>query len=136
MKPSIRATAFCLLFAMAAGALPALAQNKVVKCGGRYQDRPCAGQEGRLVGSTRAQKAVATRHVVDPACQRRGQRAQAIIAARAEGQTEDEQLAATNSVADKRLINEVYRLPGDAAAQRSAVETQCMQDRQRVARGR
>jgi hypothetical protein len=114
---------------------PAAAESKAIKCGRVYQDRPCAGHEGRLIASTQAQKAVATRHTVDAACQRRGAQAQAIISQRDQGSSEDDQLAGTRSVSEKRLISEVYTYHGDAAQQRSAVEQTCMAERVRLARG-
>jgi len=119
------------------GAAPAAAaEGAAVKCGRVYQDRPCAGRAGRLVAPTQAQKAVAVRHPVDAACQRRGAQAQTVIDARAEGQTEEQQLAAaTHSAAQKRLIAEVFRQAGSAAEQRAAVEQGCMAERQRLSRG-
>ncbi|MED5620733.1 hypothetical protein [Ideonella sp. BN130291] len=131
-RPGLLA-ATLLLAGLATG--PAAAESKAVKCGRVYQDRPCAGQEGRLVARTQEQKAVATRRTVDAACQRRGADAQKIISQRQEGSTEDDQLAGTRSVAEKRLISEVYRQEGDAAQQRSAVEQNCMAERLRLAKG-
>jgi len=124
-----------LLAAACLAAAPAFAQNKAVKCGRHYQDRPCAGGDGRLVGTTQAQKAVAVRHEVDPLCERRGASAAKVISARQEGATEDQQLAGTTSMAEKRLISAVYRAEGDAAAQRSAIEQSCMAERLQLARG-
>lgn len=125
-----------VVLAAALCCLPAAAQNKAVKCGGKYQDRPCAGMDGRLVGQAKSQKAVAERHVVDPACQRRGTEALPFITARQEGATEDQQLASTTSPSSKHLISEIYRHQGDAAAQRAAVEASCMKDRKRAMAGR
>jgi hypothetical protein len=117
------------------GAGPAAAESKAIKCGRVYQDRPCPGHEGRLIATTQAQKAVATRHTVDAACQRRGAQAQTIISQREEGSSEDDLLAGTRSVSEKRLISEVYSYQGDAAQQRAAVEKTCMSERVRMAKG-
>jgi hypothetical protein len=113
----------------------AWAGGTAVRCGRTYQDRPCAGFDGKLIASTSSQKKVSANQIVDPACRRRGASAQRYIQARESGVSEDEQLAGTTSPADKRLISEVYRAQGSADAQREAVEASCMAERQRVARG-
>jgi hypothetical protein len=111
------------------------AGGTAVRCGRTYQDRPCAGFQGKLVASSASQKKVSANQSIDPACRRRGASAQRYITARASGASEDEQLAGTTSPADKRLISEVYRSQGSAAEQREIVEANCMAERQRVARG-
>jgi hypothetical protein len=113
----------------------ARAGGTAVRCGRTYQDRPCAGFQGKLVASSQSQKKVSANQVVDPTCKRRGANAQRYIAARASGSSEDEQLAGTTSPAEKRLISEIYRSQGSAAEQRDIVEASCMAERQRVARG-
>lgn len=129
------AVAAAWLVMAATAAIPAGAQTKAVKCGRIYQDRPCADGQGRMVGATQAQKAVGTRHEVDPLCQRRGADAQKIIQARVEGTTEDQALAATVSPAGQRLIREVYQFHGEPAEQRAGVENACMAERRRLAKG-
>ena len=111
------------------------AGSTAVKCGRTYQDRPCAGFDGKLIAATKSQKTVSTNQAIDPACRRRGARAAQVIAARASGAAEGEQLGATTSPTDKRLISEIYRSEGSAADQRAAVEATCMAERDRLARG-
>ena len=137
MKPAV-----ALLFALAAAAHAAPppvapappATNRAVKCGRVYQDRPCADGQGRMIGNTAAQKAMASRAPVDAACAKRGTDAAAVIDGRASGRSQDEALAGTVSQAQKRLIAQVYAASGNAAEQRTAIEQQCMADRQRLAR--
>lgn len=111
------------------------AGGTAVRCGRTYQDRPCAGFQGKLVAPTAEQKKVSANQAIDPACKRRGASAQRYIEARGSGVSEDEQLAGTTSPAEKRLISEIYRSQGSAAEQREIVEANCMLERRRVARG-
>jgi len=124
--------------ALAAGLLlasAALAGQTAVRCGRTYQDRPCTGFDGKLVAPTQAQKKVSANQIIDPACKKRGATALRFIAARAEGASEFDQVANTTSPTEKRLIAEIYKVQGPAAEQRQAVETACMAERQRLARG-
>lgn len=114
---------------------PAHAGGTAVKCGRVYQDRPCAGFDGKLIAATKAQKTVSTNTAIDPSCKRRGAKAEQVISARASGVSEDDQLATTTSPAEKRLISEVYRAQGSAGQQRAAIEASCMSERARLARG-
>ncbi len=90
--------------ALAAGLLlasAALAGQTAVRCGRTYQDRPCIGFDGKLVAPTQAQKKVSANQIIDPACKKRGATALRFIAARAEGASEDAQLASTTSPTEK-----------------------------------
>lgn len=121
-----------LLFLMACLGDSAQAQ-KMYRCGNTYQDRPCAGeQQGKILGSTGVTQPTAA-PAVDDQCAQRGAQAQRIMWAKETGRTEEMQLAAATSGYEKQLIGEVYRKRGSSVEVRTAIEGDCMAEKQRAA---
>jgi hypothetical protein len=129
-RKHILAAVTLLPLLLAGGA--ALAQ-KTYRCGSVYQDRPCAGQDGKVVNSSGAGQAAAPKALVDSDCEARGEQAQKIVWAREAGKTERDQSAA---LGDADLVREVYRQRGNAVDVRKSVEANCMARKQQGADAR
>lgn len=120
----------CLLVLAATAMAPAQAQ-KMYRCGSNYQDRPCSGQDSRVVSSSGAGPAAAASAPVDAACTRRAAEAQKIAWVRETGKTEAEQAAA--QPAQRDLVAEVYRRRGSSLEIRNAIESECVVEKERAA---
>lgn len=104
------------------------------RCGNKYQDRPCdGGQPGRAVGSAGT---ASQRGASDGDCGQRGIEAQKIMWAREGGATRERLLSdrdARGQPYDSRLVHDVYSKRGTAAEVRSAIEAECVAEKERAA---
>src|SRR4030067_762715 len=126
-----RRFAVAMLFVLVGFVFPAHAQ-KMYRCGNVYQDRPCAGEQQKIIGSTGAASASAA-PAVEGHCAQRGANAQKIMWAKETGRTEEMQLSAASSGEERKLIAEVYRKRGPSVEVRAAIEADCTAERQRAA---
>lgn len=120
--------ALVLVLMLQAG--PAWAQ-KMYRCGSNYQDRPCTGQDSRVISPSGAGQATQGPAVADAGCVQRGQDAQKIAWVRETGKTEPEQAA--SQPAQRALIAEVYRRRGSSLDIRQAIEAECVAEKERAA---
>jgi len=131
-----------LVFAALVLAAPVYAQ-KMYRCGSAYQDRPCEGaKEGREVrnfaGTASAGGAAS---VVDAECRQRGVDAQKIAWLREAGATANKQMndvtargaGSRSAEEERRLIEVVYQMQGSAPQVRTAIEADCVAEKQRAA---
>jgi hypothetical protein len=108
--------------------------SKMYRCGSVYQDRPCdAAQEGKVVGHTSTPGSAPARTAVDAECTQRGADSQKVMWVREAGKTEAEQLAGATTTEQRKLVGAVYRRHGSSIDVRSAIESDCMADKQRAA---
>ncbi|RYX96438.1 MAG: hypothetical protein EOO28_07600 [Comamonadaceae bacterium] len=127
--------ALVLAAALACIASPASAQ-RMYRCNNSYQDQPCSGsQEGRVVsGGAPAQAALSPAAPIPSAdCARRGEAAQKIKWARESGQTRQQQEASVGNGGYRDLVADVYSRQGTAPQVRSAIESDCMAEKERAA---
>jgi hypothetical protein len=106
--------------------------QKLYRCGSAYQDRPCEGEPGRVVGNAIAENQTTSKQSVDSECARRGVDAQKIAWAREAGKTADAQLALTTNTEERRLIADAYRKNGSAALVRAAIEADCVTEKEKA----
>lgn len=132
------------------GALAALAASMfacaeadaqtMYRCGNKYQDRPCdAGQKGKAVGSTGVgAPSAAAGAVVDADCVRRGKDSLKIVWSREGGASQEQLLEEIDrrrgSESEKAFVRDVYRRPGSAGSVQSAVEADCVVEKEKAAR--
>ncbi|HCN88808.1 MAG TPA: hypothetical protein DIT28_06470 [Oxalobacteraceae bacterium] len=103
------------------------------RCGKTYQDRPCDnGQQGKVIGNSEAPHATG-KSVVDASCARRGNDAQKIVWSRGAGALQDQLQAAAGSGEQRKLIADVYAIRGTSSAVRAAIETDCVQEKEKSA---
>ena len=86
------------------------------------------------LGITMAALAVHTPASADTECTLRGEKAQKISWIRETGALMERQLAGAKSPAEKKLIQDVYQKRGTAVEVRAAVETDCREEKERMAR--
>lgn len=103
------------------------------RCGSVYQDRPCADQPGRVVGSSTRASQSPTESAVDRDCSQRGAAALKIMWARESGRTEEMQLSSSTHPSERKLISDVYRKRGSSVDVRSAIEADCAAEKGRAA---
>lgn len=129
----------------AVGFIPAAHAQKLYRCGNTYQETPCTGAQPATkelkAGASPAQSAGGAQS--DAECAQRGADSQKISWAREGGATAEKQLAdadaksisAQKKAEEKQLIEAVYRKRGTAPVVRSAIEADCMaeKDKQRQA---
>lgn len=128
-------TAFAAVLAfLAASALCAPAQAQTMyRCGKTYQDRPCDnGQQGKVIGNSGAPQATG-KSVIDASCARRGDDAQKIVWSREAGALQDQLQATARSGEQRKLIADVYAIRGTSSAVRAAIETDCVQEKEKSA---
>lgn len=123
-----RSVCFAAAIAALLLALPAAAQ--MYRCGNAYQDRPCEGEPGKVIGSGSPSSSSSGSYAE---CNLRGEKAQKISWIRETGVMEEKQLASAKSYADKKLIQEVYQRRGTAVEIRAAVEADCRDEKDRAA---
>jgi hypothetical protein len=122
------AAGLALLVGLAGG--PALAQ-KMYRCGSNYQDRPCSGQDSRVISRSGAGQDAPAAAPVDAACARRAADAQKVAWVRETGKTEAEQVAAQPG--QRELIAQVYRRRGSSVDIRNGIEAECVAEKERAA---
>jgi len=111
---------------------PAGAQQ-MYRCGNQFQDRPCdGGQQGKAIGSAKSVQS-RTKLELDSQCERVGASVQKIIWAREAGRTAEMQLVGTTNSEERRLISEVFRRQGPYNEIRTAIEGDCMAEKERAA---
>jgi hypothetical protein len=128
-------TAFAAVLALlAASAFCAPAQAQTMyRCGKTYQDRPCDnGQQGKVIGNSEAPRATG-KSVLDASCARRGDDAQKIVWSREAGALQDQLQSMARSGAQRKLIADVYAIRGTSSAVRAAIETDCVQEKEKSA---
>lgn len=125
-----RTGAAALLVLLAAMGMPAQAQ-KMYRCGSNYQDRPCSGQDSRVISSSGAGQAAPAAAPVDAACVQRAGDAQKIAWVRESGKTQAEQTSAQPG--QRELIADVYRRRGSSLEIRNAIESECAAEKERAA---
>ena len=103
------------------------------RCGNVYQDRPCADQPGRVIGSSTKASQSPTESAIDGDCSRRGAAALKIVWARESGRTEEMQLSSSTHPGERKLISDVYRKRGSSVDVRSAIEADCVAEKARAA---
>ena len=123
---------FICAAALMGSALQAHAQ-RMYRCGNAYQDRPCEGAQppGKELRDFSGSAAPANRPVADPQCARLGEEAVKIVWARESGATREQQIAA--NAQNQPLIDSVYYKRGSAPEIRTAIEAECMAEKQRQA---
>jgi hypothetical protein len=120
-----------LAFLCLLGATQVQAQT-MYRCGSVYQDRPCDAGKGRALGSTGTAAPAARTTGVDAECAQRGRDSLKIVWSREGGATEERLLAEAKTPAEKRLVRDVYRRPGAASTVQSAVEADCVVEKQKA----
>lgn len=118
------------------------------RCGSNYQDRPCgAGQKEKAIGQATGPAAAtgaAVQGGTNADCRQRGQDSLIFVYAWEGGATLDKQLedinrkniAESQKAGNRKLVTDVYRQRGTAAAVRTRIEAECMkelEDRARAA---
>ncbi|MGQ0512629.1 MAG: hypothetical protein ACT4P9_18650 [Betaproteobacteria bacterium] len=113
------------------------------RCGNKYQDRPCdANQKGRAVGNTGAASAARPAGASDAECAQRGKDALKVVWSREGGATLERLMgeidssgaSAARKAEDKRFVQDVYRRPGAAGQVQSAVEADCIVEKEKAER--
>ncbi len=105
------------------------------KCGSNYQDKPCAnGQTSKVIGTqrnaaTEVDPKAEPKGAIDPICAKRSEDAKKIIWMRQGGAAKEDVLAKSDSLAQQRLIDEVYATRGDTPQIRASIEKRCMESR-------
>ena len=124
--------------------LPVQAQ-KMYRCGNSYQDQPCAGaQQGKVMGNVvggAAPTAATSKQPTDAQCARRGAEALKVVWMRDNGASKERQIAdlasnsafAGNPEEGRQLIESVYSKRGSAPEVRSAIEAECIAEKERYA---
>lgn len=120
----------CLAVAIATLWVATPASADLYRCGNAYQDRPCAGEVGKVVSSGAAPSGGSG---VTPECVQRGEKAQKVAWIRETGVMEEKQLAGAKSAFDRSVIQEVYQRRGTAVEIRAAVEADCRDAKERAA---
>lgn len=120
------------LFVLLASFMPKGMQAQTMyRCGATYQDRPCAGADGQVVGRgaqpARQEQAMAS---LDPSCQARGSLAQKLMWEKESGLTLAEQLAKPG--ADLELATVVYGRRGSSLDVRRSIEADCAKGLERT----
>lgn len=115
--------------------------ENMYRCGSVYQDRPCEGkQQGKMIGSTGAAQS-SHQPVADAVCAQRGADALKIVWAREGGASAAKQISdidakrpySPGSAEQKRLVADVFNKRGSAPEIRSAIEADCMLEKERDA---
>lgn len=103
------------------------------RCGSSYQDKPCTGQAGAVIGSAKKVDANELNSAVrvDPACKRRSEEAKKIIWMRDAGAQQSDLLAKSSDVENRRLIADVYAMRGNINDIRASIEKNCMEEKDR-----
>ncbi|RTL29428.1 MAG: hypothetical protein EKK47_13435 [Burkholderiales bacterium] len=114
------------------GVLTAARAQNLYRCGSTYQDHPCNGVDGKVVGRNvqGAGQGAAAAASLDPACQMRGSAAQKMMWERESGRTLDEQLGKPGVDAD--LARNVYGRRGSSLDVRKAIEADCVKEMERA----
>ncbi|EHR72609.1 hypothetical protein BurJ1DRAFT_3806 [Burkholderiales bacterium JOSHI_001] len=128
LRRACLAAGLALLAGLAVG--PAQAQ-KMYRCGSNYQDRPCSGQDSRVISRSGAGQDMPAAAPVDAGCAKRAADAQKLAWVRETGKTEAEQAAAQPGQRD--LVAEVYRRRGSSLEIRNAIEAECVAEKERSA---
>lgn len=108
------------------------------RCGTVFQDRPCDnGQQGKVIGTNRASSSAqaTAKPALDISCARRGEDAKKIIWSREGGASAEKLMAEASTSEQRRLIANVYAIRGNSADVRSAIETECMAEKNRERQG-
>lgn len=111
---------------------PEASAQPMYRCGGVYQDRPCAAGSSEKVmrsGAGEATPPSTIKLAADPNCIRRGADAQQIVWAREGGKTAEDLSRNAQSDQQRQLIAEVYAQRGTAPQVRDAIQTQCQSNR-------
>jgi hypothetical protein len=131
-------TRFSLLLMIAIGCTAtSVSAQKLYRCNNTYQDHPCSGQEGKVIGNVTSGEPAQASPASTPLsaeCSRRGTAAVKIKWTREAGRTQQEQEAAATSSHERDLVVDVYRRQGNSAQVRAAVEADCMAEQERAAR--
>jgi hypothetical protein len=120
------------------------AAHAVYRCGNVFQDTPCdaAGTQMHPGGVKPAARGAAPAAAVAPAtnfaatCARTGEEAQKMVWKREGGATQEHQLAelpAANREEMAKVLESVYRKRGSAPEIRSAIEAECVAEKQQAA---
>jgi hypothetical protein len=103
------------------------------RCGSSYQDKPCTGQAGVVIGSAKKADTNELNSAVrvDPACKRRSEEAKKIIWMRDAGAQQSDLLAKSSDVENRRMIADVYAVRGNINDIRASIEKNCMEEKDR-----
>ncbi|MBR7746556.1 hypothetical protein [Undibacterium baiyunense] len=103
------------------------------RCGSSYQDKPCTGQAGVVIGSAKKVDINELNSAVrvDPACKRRSEEAKKIIWMREAGAQQSDLLAKSSDAENRRLIADVYAVRGNINDIRASIEKNCMEEKDR-----
>lgn len=114
--------------------------QSMFRCGSTYQDRPCDGATaGKRIGSTGSEQS-AYQPVADAECAQRGADSIKIVWAREAGASADKQIGdldakgrSAKSEYLKKLIADVFNKRGSALEVRAAIESDCVQTKEKEA---
>lgn len=103
------------------------------RCGSSYQDKPCTGQAGVVIGSVKKVDVAEVNSAVrvDSVCKRRSEEAKKIIWMRDAGAQQSDLLAKSSNVENRRLISDVYAMRGNINDIRASIEKNCMEEKDR-----
>jgi hypothetical protein len=118
-----------ILLLLMASAQPLVAQT-LYRCGNTYQDKPCSGQNGKVV--TVLKSGEAGPGLVDAKCSQRGNEAQKLMWARETGAIESDMVAKARTASERELVAVVYRQNGSSAQVRQAVEAACIAEKEKA----
>ena len=128
----------CSCLFVAAMAPAAVSAQTMYRCGTVFQDRPCDnGQQGKVIGTNRTSNPTqaSAKPTLDMSCARRGEEAKKVIWSREGGASAEKLMAEASTSEQRRLIANVYAIRGNSADVRSAIENECMAEKNKERQG-
>ena len=126
--PRVRKTApFILLAYVAIAWSSVLSAQTLYRCGKTFQDRPCDGADGQVVGANKAQNSQSSKpssRATTHACIMKGDQAKELRWQKEGGKTESQQIQEGRHSAE--FVRYVYSKSGSAIEVKASVESDCM----------
>ncbi len=106
--------------------------QSMYRCGSVFQDRPCEGADGKVVGSTKSSASASPKQSSNIACQQRAESAKRLVWARETGKSAEALTESAVGNEAKRLIADVYRKKGSSTEVALAIEADCIVEFERA----
>jgi hypothetical protein len=106
--------------------------QSMYRCGSAFQDRPCEGSDGKIVGSTKSAAPTTQKQSGNLACQQRAENAKKLMWARETGKSAEALTESAIGNEAKRLVADVYRKKGSSTEVALAIEADCVVEHERA----
>lgn len=134
MRRVRNSVSFILLACLASTWSSVLSAQTLYRCGKTFQDRPCDGADGQIVGVNKSQNSQPSKpssRAATQACVVKGDQAKELRWQKEAGKTESQQIQEGRYSAE--FVRYVYSKPGSAVEVKASVESDCMDQLERDA---